>query len=243
MPVEEIIDSGVGVFAVCYQDVTNDKDDFSSGIAGLFEENERKGNASGKIVYWSYMAMRMMDYLLTRKEANKNKIGVSGHSRLGKTALLTCAFDERFAFCIVNQSGCSGVALSRMVSGGAETLADIYNKFPYWFCPNYSKYLNKESDLPFDQHCLLSLVAPRIVLVGAAQADLWADNLNQFLSCAAASGVWDLYQIKGFENINSYPQDCGVFMGGNLGFYLRKGTHFLSRNDWQIYLKKINEIF
>ena len=235
LPVEELIDSGIGVFTVSYQAVTNDKDDFSDGLAGLFANGERAGNATGKIMYWSYMASRMMDYLLTREEADKSRIGVSGHSRLGKTALLTAALDERFAFCIVNESGCSGAALSRGMMNGAERIRDIYQKFPYWFCPNYAKYVDKEETLPFDQHCLMALVAPREVYVGGAMEDVWADNNNQFLSCVAASPVWDIYGAKGLVAAGKMPIEGESFAEGEIKFHLRAGTHFLNADDWKKY--------
>ena len=98
LPVEEIVDNGFGFFSVCYKDVTTDDGDFTNGLAGIFQEGERTGNDTGKIGYWAYAASNMMDYLLTRPEANPNAIGVAGHSRLGKTALLTAAIDQRFAF-------------------------------------------------------------------------------------------------------------------------------------------------
>ena len=56
LPVEEIIDNGFGIFSVCYDDVTTDSGDFKSGLAGLFEEETRAPNATGKIRYWSYKA-------------------------------------------------------------------------------------------------------------------------------------------------------------------------------------------
>ncbi|MBR2023477.1 MAG: hypothetical protein IJ996_03070 [Clostridia bacterium] len=241
LPVEEIIDNGFGIFTVCYEDITTDNADFSNGLAGLFQQGERQGSDAGKIVYWSYMLSRMMDYLLTRSEVDKDRISVAGHSRLGKTSLLTGALDERFAFVCSNNSGCSGVALARSRSEGAESIRDICRQFSYWFCPNYTKYIDKENAMPFDQHCLLSLVAPRKACVGTAIEDIWCDNLNQFLNCVESSKAWLLYGKKGLKAPNRLPICGDEFLEGDVYFHLRKGTHYHSRTDWLIYMKAIKE--
>lgn len=243
LPVEEIIDNGFGVFTVCYKDIASDSDDFNDGLPELFSDEKRTVDSAGKLSYWSYFASRMMDYLQTRKEVDKNLIGIAGHSRLGKAALLTAALDERFSFVCSNNSGCSGAALSRGCCEGGESIADIYKRFPYWFCPNYAKYMNNEWELPFDQHCLLALIAPRMVCVGAAIEDIWADNDNQFLSCVAASKAWELYEKKGLTHSNSLPICGDVFAEGEIKFHLREGKHFFSRIDWLIYINALkNEV-
>ena len=243
LPVEEILDNGFGIFSVCYNDITKDNGDFTDGLAGLFQKGERTGDDTGKLVYWAYMACRMMDYLQTREEADKTKIGVAGHSRLGKTALLTAAIDERFAFTCVNQSGCSGAALSRGLGKGCESIRDIYERFPFWFCPNYEKYMDNEDKLPFDQHCLMALVAPRYVYVGAALEDVWADNDNQFLSCLASSCVWDLYGKRGFVTPDTMPKCGDILKEGEIAFHLRSGTHFYGRTDWVLYMDALKDFF
>lgn len=237
LPVEEIIDNGFGVFTVCYNDVTKDNADFTDGLAGLFASEQRKVDEAGKIAYWSYMAQRMMDYLQTRPEANPYAIGISGHSRLGKTALLTAALDTRFAFVGVNNSGCSGAAISRYSNLKGEHLRDICRNFPYWFCPNYMQYMDKEEKLPFDQHCLVALVAPRLACIGAAVEDVWADTDNQFLAGVAASPVWELYGEKGLVCEDRMPEVGDAWLDGGVEFHLRAGTHFQSRFDWQMYMK------
>ena len=95
------------------------------------------------------------------------KITVIGHSRLGKTALLCAALDDRFYGAVSNDSGCSGAAVSLGKKG--ETIADITEQFPFWFCENYMKYAGKEKEAPFDQHFLLAAVAPRMLYVGNAE--------------------------------------------------------------------------
>lgn len=243
LPVEEIIDNGFGIFAVCRDDITKDNASFESGIAKLFNVRDRRHDDTGKIMYWAYMASAMMDYLQTRVEADKSKIGVCGHSRLGKTALLAAALDERFAFSCSNDSGCSGAALSRGHCEGAEHIKDILDNVDYWFCPNYFKYYEKENELPFDQHCLIAMIAPRNVYVGGAIEDVWADNDNQFLACVAASKVWELYDKKGLITPDKLPVCGDVLTDGEVGFHLRAGSHYHSRTDWLVYMDAVKKAF
>ena len=243
LPVEELIDNGFGIMTFCYQDVTSDDGDFSNGLAGVFSEGERAEDSFGKITLWAYMAMRVMDYLETREEADLHRVAVAGHSRLGKTALLTAALDQRFAAAFSNDSGCSGAAVSRGTCADGETTAEIFKRFPYWFCPRYEVYVNDPATLPFDQHALLSLIAPRVVGVGAADEDHWADNDSQYLCCAAASPVWDLYGKPGFLAPDRLPGIGDEFTDGNVGFHMRAGAHFFSRIDWLVYMRTMKKHF
>ena len=241
LSVEEIIDNGYGIFSVCYKDVTTDDGDFTNGLAGLFQEGERTGNDTGKLCYWAYTASHMLDYLLTRPEADPNAIGISGHSRLGKTALLAAAIDTRFAFTCPNNSGCSGVALSRYRCEGGEKVSDICRRFPYWFCPDYQVYSDNEGAMPFDQHCLMALVAPRAVYVGGAVKDVWADNDNQFLCCVAASPVWELYGSAGLITPDKMAEVGDTLTDGDVGYHYREGKHFHSRTDWLVYMDAVKK--
>ncbi len=178
LPVEEICDQGFAVISFCYEDVTSDDNDFSNGIGKFFtiDEKQRK---FGKILLWSWAAMHVMDYIETLDEIDKENVAIVGHSRLGKTALLTGAFDERFKYTISNNSGTSGAAISREKVG--EQVKCIVKRFPYWFCSNYEKYSDNENMLPFDQHYLLSLIAPRNLYIASASEDIWADPKSEFL--------------------------------------------------------------
>lgn len=242
LPVEEIIDHGFGVFVVHYNDITKDNGDFTDGLAGLFSAEKRAGEHFGKISCWAYMASHMMDYLITRPEADPKAIGIAGHSRLGKTALLAAAMDERFAFVCANESGCSGAALARGCAEGAESVRNICEVFPYWFCPNYLQYMDCPEAMPVDQHCLLALIAPRAVYIGGALDDTWCGNDNQFLACAAASPVWELYGKQGLATPDRMPECGDILTDGYVGFHLRAGSHFHSRTDWLVYMDAVKRI-
>lgn len=235
MPLEEIIDNGFGVFSFCYENVTSDNDDFSDGLCGLFEGD------FGKISIWSYMAIACMDYLQERDEVDKDNIAICGHSRLGKTALLTSALDDRFKLTCSNDSGCCGASVSRGKVEGNETLMEITRVFPFWFTKEFLRYRENPDELPFDQHLLLSLIAPRYLVIGTANEDFWADNAGQLLACQLSSFAWKIYGKDGLIENAKFDAVCEM-LDGELCFYQRNGTHFLSRSDWQMYMKKFKEI-
>lgn len=239
LPVEEILDGGFGVLAFCYKDVTSDDGDFTNGLCSLFANKNGKCEF-GKISIWAYMALSCMDYLENRKEVGR--VAILGHSRLGKTALLASALDNRFTLTCVNESGQSGASLSRGKVEKNESIKKITDTFPFWFCDNYFKYIDNEDSLPFDQHMLLSLVAPRSVMIGGAIEDVWADNEGQFLSCYLASPIWRLYGKNGFIHENKLLNAGEMLLDGEITFHLRHGEHFLSRYDWNVYMKKFREI-
>ena len=231
MPTEELIDNGFAVLSFCYEDVTKDNDDWTDGLAGaLYPEGRRKPNDPGKIAMWAWAVQRVMDYAQTLDALDLNNAIVCGHSRLGKTALLAAATDERFSFAHSNDSGCAGAAVTRGKSG--ETVADICMRFPYWFCENYLKYANAEHTMPFDQHYLLGSIAPRYVSVGSAHKDGWADPESEFLCCIAASPAYERYNIDGFVYDGRQLDSETVYTNGSIGYYQRPGTHYFSREDW-----------
>lgn len=234
MPTEEIIDNGFAVFSFCYKDVTSDDGDFDNGLAGvLYNGRKRQGSDCGKIAMWSWAASRVMDYCQTLDCLDFGKSAVVGHSRLGKTALITGMLDERFQFVISNDSGCTGAAISRQKVG--ENVSTICNVFPYWFAPNYVKYSNKEDEMPFDQHFLVAASAPRYVYVASAKEDTWADPDSEYLSCCAAGEVYERLGLKGFIHPDRLPVPTDVLHEGTIGYHLRYGSHYLSREDWLHY--------
>ena len=168
-----------------------------------------------------------------------DRIIVAGHSRLGKTALLTAAFDERVKFTISNNAGCSGDALSRGKAG--EHIKDICDRFPYWFCRRYASYAEREEELPLDQHFLLALIAPRCVSIGAAAEDIWSDPISQYLACATLSEVYALYGERALVHPDRLPRVGERFHDGQVGFHLRAGKHFFSREDWMYHLSFIKK--
>lgn len=234
-PAEEMLDRGITVFNFCYQDITSDNWDFSSGLAAMYD---RSKYTWGKVAMWAFAAMRVADIASSFDFVDMDRLAVLGHSRLGKTALLTGALDERFKFVFSNDSGCSGAALSRRKKG--EKIENICTNFGYWFCDKYKEYSNNEENMPFDQHYLLSLICPRHLYVASAILDTWADPDNEFLAVTETEKVYNIYGLKGLVHDNRMPVPGDVFVEGSAGYHLRSGTHYLSRYDWNKFADFIN---
>ena len=238
-PTEEIIDNGFATLTFCYKDITSDDGDFTNGLAGIvYPDGKRKSDDCGKIGLWAWAAMAVMDYALTLPELDKNKISVIGHSRLGKTALLTGALDERFYCAFSNDSGCSGASLAREKTG--EKIKNITSVFPYWFCENYFKYAEKEDSLPFDQHWLIAANIPHKVYIASAVGDTWACPENEYRACLAADEYYRANGKNGFVAPRRLPCVGEHFHNGDIGYHIRAGNHYLSREDWSLYIKFLN---
>src|SRR5206468_6864333 len=134
----------------------------------------------GTIAAWAWGIHRAVDYLVTDKDLDKSRIAVVGHSRLGKTALLAAAFDDRIALAVPLQAGCGGTAPSRCHNPKAETVKRINTNFPHWFDDEFKKFNDQPERLPFDQNGLIALCAPRPVLVTAAVEDQHANPAGMF---------------------------------------------------------------
>jgi len=245
MPTEELIDNGFAVFSFGYEDVTADNLDFNDGFAGiLYEGRERTGSDCGKIPMWSWAASRVMDYCQTLDCLDFSKSAVVGHSRLGKTALYTGMMDERFQFVISNNSGFAGATLSRnradREKGEPFCSAKIcVEKHMQWFAENYRKYADNEESMPYDQHFLVAASAPRYVYVGSAEEDYWSDPKGEYLSACAAGTVYEHLGLTGLVHPERYPQPGDSLHEGYVGYHMRAGCHYFSREDWNEYCRFI----
>ena len=248
IPLEKILSAGYALAVVVYTDLVNDAHfgDFSDGIAAHFgTRNPRAGDEWGKIGMWAYGASRVLDYLLTdRPDLDARHTAVIGHSRLGKTALWCAALDERFAAAVSNDSGYGGAASSKRGTG--ERVTDFLRCGSWdWFCENFKDWSGKKEDCkPYDQSFMLAMIAPRFLCVGSAEDDAGADPVSEFLTTLHASAAWDLLGCPGLIlPEDRIPRATDAWLDGNVGYHLRAGEHSLTPEDWDVYLRFLNQKF
>ena len=238
LPLEEIIDRGYAVFSFTYTDVSTDDGDFTTGIAPYLCDRTKQ-NAPGKIALWAWAAMRVMDHVEARDDIDLAHVAVIGHSRLGKTALLAGGYDERFRYVVSNDSGCMGASFTRGKIG--ESYRRIGEVFPFWFCPRFIAETDRCTELPYDQHFLLALTPPRSLLVGSAEDDTWADPAGEFLCLYKMNELYRLYGMRGTITPDEVPAAPYVSdHTGDASYHVRHGRHFMSREDFNIYLDFID---
>lgn len=239
-PSEEIVDAGFAVLSFNYENICQDDAVITKGFGGyVYPDGKRKPDQCGKIGLWAWAASRVMDYALQRPELDHDCISVAGHSRLGKTALVVGATDDRFFCTYSNDSGCSGAALSRGKRG--QNIARIYSRLGFWFCQNYAKYMDKEDEQDFDQHFLIAAIAPKRCYIGSSVGDLWSDPDKEYEACVAASCYYEAMGVKGFVHPDRMAEPGEQFGEGLIGFHLRAGDHYFSREDWKLFLKYVTD--
>ncbi|MGL4422183.1 MAG: acetylxylan esterase [Gemmataceae bacterium] len=233
-PLEMIVKHGYGVATFYNGDIQPDRPKVVEGFRKVAPGTGLPDDTA-TIMAWAWGLQRCVDYLTTRPEVNAKKIAAVGHSRLGKTALVAGAFDERIAMVIPNQAGCGGTGPNVHKDPKAESTARITTAFPHWFCAAFNRDAKEPEKLPFDQHCLLALCAPRPVLYTNAENDLWANPAGQFAMMRAATPVYELLGVRGLEAGAMPPLD--KLSNGRLGYFIRPGNHAMSPADWAIYLE------
>lgn len=225
--IEDVIDRGYALATFYNGDVDPDTPD-QRGLQKYFPQSDPADDC-GSIAAWAWGLQRAVDFLVSAPQIDARRIVVTGHSRMGKAALLAAAFDERIALAVPHQAGCGGSAPSRArIPFGKpynsvdtartkppETVADINEKFPHWFNSRFKEFNRGPERLPFDQNSLVALCAPRPVLFTNGRADTWINPAGQFEVLRGASSVYQLLGAGGF-NAESLPAD-GEMTGETLG--------------------------
>ena len=239
-----IVSRGYALASFYSGDVDPDTADLSDGIGPAYwKDGKPAGDDAGTIALWAWGFHRAVDYLerVEGFQIDPKRIAVVGHSRNGKTALLAGAFDERIAMVIPLQAGCGGTAPSRTADTRAESVKRINTSFPHWFCDNFPLFNDQVERLPFDQHCLIALCAPRPVLLPNAEEDLWANPSGQFELLQAASPV---YRLLGAEGVPaSAKPEMNKLLDSRLGYFIRPGKHAMTRADWEVFLAYADKYF
>jgi hypothetical protein len=233
-----IISRGYALACFYHGDLDPDTPDMTDGIGPAFYKPGQEKQAdddAATIALWAWGFHRVVDYLSESPSlVDPKRIAIVGHSRNGKTALLAGAMDDRIALVIPHQAGCGGTAPSRTDDPKAESVKRINTSFPHWFCGNFKKFNEHTDLLPFDQHCLVALCAPRPVLYSNAQEDQWANPNGQFELLRAATPVYELYGVEGLAK-DAKPE-IGTLTKSRLGYFLRDGKHSMERRDWEVFL-------
>ncbi|MBU6299737.1 MAG: acetylxylan esterase [Alphaproteobacteria bacterium] len=212
----------------------------AEGIVGLANKGEpRKMDDWGALRAWAWGASRILDYLKTEPHVAGDEIGIAGHSRYGKAALVAEAFDQRFAIGYISSSGAGGAKLLRRNYG--ETVANIAGDEFHWMAGNFLRYAADPltpNDLPVDADALIALCAPRPVFISAGSpeaGDAWVDARGMFMAAAGAGPVYRLLGKKGLET-DIFPPMGTTLISGDVGFRQHHYGHTQAPN-WPVFLK------
>jgi len=237
-PLRLALERGYGVATFYAGDVEPDHlEGWRDGIRGYAMKRdgrtERTPDEWGALGAWAWGLSRALDYLETSPAVDARRVAVFGHSRFGKAALWAGAQDERFALVISNNSGEGGASLARRNFG--ENIAYSIAHASWRYNERFPEFIDREEELPFDQHMLLALIAPRPAYIASATEDLLSDPQGEFLTAMHAEPVYRLFGLRGVDRTTWPAPDTPV--GETIGYHLRTGEHDVTDYDWEQYLR------
>jgi hypothetical protein len=239
---EQVIAHGWGYALVNTYAIQSDSGSgLNVGIIGLVNGgSSRKPDDWGALAAWSWGLSRSIDYFETDRLVDAKRLGIEGHSRWGKEALLAAALDPRWAIVFSSCSGECGSKLHRHDVG--ESVDNVCGSGEYhWMAGNFLKYAGHWDQLPVDQHELIALVAPRPVFITGGTQDLWSDPVGEFKACVAAGPVYRLLGKKDMGT-SELPAPDAALVAGELGFRMHAGGH-TDLPDWPAFLKFADRYF
>ena len=102
------------------------------------------------------------------------------------------------------------------------------------YCKRFPDFIDREDELPFDQHMLLGLIAPRPVYIASATEDLLSDPKGEFLTAVHAEPIYALFGLHGVGTTHWPSPDTSI--GSSVGYHSRTGPHDITSFDWEQYL-------
>jgi hypothetical protein len=240
---EQLIAAGWGYATIIPNSIQADNGaGLTKGIIGLCNKGRpRKPDDWGSLRAWAWGASRGLDYLETDSTVDAKKVGIEGVSRYGKAALVTMAFDRRFAMVLVGSSGEGGAKLHRRNFG--EAVENLTGSGEYhWMAGNFLKYGAAEAafgsmnagDIPADAHQLIALCAPRLTFVSYGIPEkgdaLWLDQQGSYMAAVAAGPVFRLLGAKDLGDTRDFlaaempPVNTGL-LDGHLAWRQHDGGH------------------
>ena len=212
------------------------------GIIGLTNLGQpRKPNDWGSLRAWAWGASRALDYLESDATIDSKRVGIEGVSRYGKAALVTMAFDQRFAAALVASSGEGGAKLHRRNFG--EAVESLTGSGEYhWMAGNFLKYGAAEAefgsknagDIPVDAHQLIALCAPRLVFISYGIPEKgdakWLDQQGSYMATVAAQPAYRLFGAETLGVSDDYHKEkmpavnVGL-LSGSLAWRQHDGGH------------------
>lgn len=243
--VEKFLSNGIGLAFIYYGDIEPDfPEGFKNGIIGHYlkeGEDYPEPDEWGAISAWAWGLGHVMDYLVTDQDIDAKKVALYGISRLGKTVLWAGATDQRFGMVIASCSGEGGAAISRRQYG--ETIHHMVHptRYYYQFSGNRAKYSFDPATSPVDAHMLLSLIAPRPLLLQTGDTDYWSDPKGEF---DAAVAVAPVYRLLGKEGLGTtdWPQAETPVLS-DIGYYMHDGGHGSKPTDYEVFIDFIKMHF
>lgn len=222
------------------------------GIIGLVNKGQRrKPDDWGSLRAWAWGAARALDYLESYPAVDATRVGIEGVSRYGKAALVTMAFEPRFAVVLVASSGEGGAKLHRRNFG--EAVENLTGSGQYhWMAGNFLKYGASDAvfgsrnagDIPVDAHQLIALCAPRPTFISYGVPEKgdakWLDQQGSFMAAVAAGPVFRLLGAKDLGTSDDYmkekmpPVNVGL-LDGQLAWRQHDGGH-TSGPNWQHFI-------
>lgn len=246
-PVEQIVRRGYAAVAFCHTDLASDERTpvLTGGVFAVFGPKMRTGTSWGAISAWAWGASRVLDWMEVEPMLDAKHVAVVGHSRCGKTALYAAATDRRFAMACVNDSGCCGAKLNHVSVPMSEDIGldNVVN--PHWFCENFRNWDGRDREIPYDQHELAALIAPRLLAIASASEDIPAGPYGEYLTAKYCSPAWELYGMRGLvadsttetrRGTKGFPPLDTPVNAGCVSYHLRQGPHLLDYFDWMCYM-------